>query len=301
MSRSRGARLLLVGGFTLGACLMGGGTASAVTAPPGSPCGTITVPCLLDLVTKSFDVPVEVGVEVSNVSDISSLENLQTLASLVASGQATITSGQPSDAVDDPGTTLQGVTQGGATQGGGAALGGATASGSTGATPSGYRLRDPGYRRSDFVYDSYYIDQVDLVYRNGGAHVRAATQVQLHERVVGGSSKNWDLTYNARTAQNNDGLTWTYGSLYYCGVNVANADDHICEKGAAPSKVDEAFNPGDVRTKRFEDTSGNTVFPMLQLSTHFSSGVTVDSKFRGYDTLNRAQTTRLNTSSGTGR
>jgi hypothetical protein len=43
-----------------------------------------------------------------------------------------------------------------------------------------------------------------------------------------------------------------------------------------------------------------TVFPMLQPTVIFSDGEHPTYKFRGYDTLSRASTTRLNTSSGQG-
>jgi hypothetical protein len=46
--------------------------------------------------------------------------------------------------------------------------------------------------------------------------------------------------------------------------------------------------------------NGITVFPMVQATTIFSDGAEVTNKFRGWDTLSTASTTRLNTTSGTG-
>jgi hypothetical protein len=167
------------------------------------------------------------------------------------------------------------------------------------ATPSGYTLLHPGYRRSDYIYDSDYIYQDD-VYCNPTCVLKAETKVQEHQYVRGGASKYWDLQENAATSQNPGGLSWTYTAIYYCGVNIKGAADHTCGNGADASGTSAPMTPGENVGKKFENVSGNTVFPMVGISTHFNTGIVVTTKFRGYDTLNRATTTKLNTTSDNG-
>lgn len=166
-------------------------------------------------------------------------------------------------------------------------------------TPNGFKLINPGYRRSNYVYDSNKVYQA--VYRcsaSGGCALLAAVTVQLHEHVIGGTSHTWQLTANMREYTNPGHIHWSYFATYYCGVNVKNASDHECNNGAAPSGVNMSHN--DVVNKPWGATNNITVFPMVAMSTQFSVGPKATTKFRGYDTLSRARTTRLNTSSGTG-
>jgi hypothetical protein len=108
------------------------------------------------------------------------------------------------------------------------------------------------------------------------------------------------LTYNAATSRNPGGLTWQFHARYYCGVNVSGGNDYICNNGATSSGSEIAFNPGYTAYPTWGATNSITVFPMVALSTHFNTGIVVETKFRGYDTLSRSSTTRLNTTSGTG-
>jgi hypothetical protein len=166
-------------------------------------------------------------------------------------------------------------------------------------TPSGYHLEHPGYRRTNYTYDSDWVYHDD-VYCSFTCVLKAETKVQLHEYLYGGSSHTWALTYNAQTVSDPAGITWQYHYRYYCGVNIANASDTICTNGASASGSEYAFSPGHVSYPTWGATNSITVFPMVALSTHFSTGIVVETKFRGYDTLSRSSTTRLNTSSGTG-
>lgn len=92
--------------------------------------------------------------------------------------------------------------------------------------------------------------------------------------------------------------TWSYSATYWCGVNVRGGNDTICVDGAAPSNASMSVNT--LVNKPWGARNGITVFPMVQAGTVFSNGVHVTTKFRGWDTLSRARSTKLNTSSGTG-
>jgi len=168
------------------------------------------------------------------------------------------------------------------------------------ATPDGYLLIHPGYRRSDYVYDSDWVYQGAYHCQNDDCTLLAETRVRLHEYVYGGSSHTWRMTYYGEEYGNRGGLTWQYHIKYYCGVNVRNASDHICTNGASDSGVEVDYANGESFNKSWGTTNSITVFPMAALSTHFSNGTVVTTKFRGYDTLSRSSTTRLSTSSGTG-
>lgn len=167
------------------------------------------------------------------------------------------------------------------------------------ATPSGYSLVHPGYRRGDYIYDSDNVYQDD-VSCSATCTLKAETRVQEHQYVVGTTSKYWRLQENAAQSQNPGGLTWRYTAVYYCGVNISGGADHICGNGADASGGDAPMTAGENVYKRFEQVNNNTVFPMVGISTHFSTGVVVTTKFRGWDTLNRASTTKLNSTSGNG-
>lgn len=165
------------------------------------------------------------------------------------------------------------------------------------ATPNGYELLDPGYRRSDYRYDSD--TMYEAVYACGSScTLEASTKSQFRETVTGGTSKKWQLTMTRSTDRNPAGLTWTYSSTYYCGVNISGGSDHTCGNGASAS--DASLDANKATTKDFEHVNNNTVFPMVSASTLFSTGAVSTNKFRGWDVLNRASSTKLNTSSGSG-
>jgi len=167
-------------------------------------------------------------------------------------------------------------------------------------TPDGYKLIHPGYRRSSYVYDSNWVYQGDYRCSGGVCRLQAETRVKIHEYVYGGSSHYWSLRYDAQTVKNPGHLSWQFHDKYYCGVNVAHHSDPICTNGASASGKEQVFNPGESFRKTWGRTNSITVFPMVALSTHFNTGVAVTTKFRGWDTLSRTRTTRLNTTSGTG-
>jgi hypothetical protein len=166
-------------------------------------------------------------------------------------------------------------------------------------TPNGFKLQNPGIRRDDYVYDS------DPVYQNAGdcgpiiCTAKAQVKVQFHQVVNGIDSHTWRLTMNMAEYSNPGNLTWTYSSTYWCGINIKLADDQLCDDpGAAPSN--ETMSVNTVVNKPWGAPNGITVFPMVQATTIFSDGAEVTVKFRGWDTLSTARTTRLNTTSGTG-
>jgi hypothetical protein len=165
-------------------------------------------------------------------------------------------------------------------------------------TPNGFKLIHPGYRRSNYVYDSDKAYQGSYRCVDDKCTLLAEVTVQLHEYVIGGTSHTWQLTANMKEYKNPGHLTWSYFATYYCGVNVAHGNDHECNNGAAPS--DAGMSVNDVVNKPWGKTNSITVFPMVAMSTQFSNGPKVTTKFRGYDTLSRARTTKLNTKSGTG-
>ncbi|MEC3997165.1 hypothetical protein VSR01_28155 [Actinacidiphila sp. DG2A-62] len=165
-------------------------------------------------------------------------------------------------------------------------------------TPDGYALLDPGYRRSDYRYDSDTMYEAVYACPGDECTLEASTKSQFRETVVGGSSKRWQLTMTRSTDRNPAGLTWSYSSTYYCGVNISGGSDHTCGNSASASGV--SFEANTPTYKDFEHVNNNTVFPMVSASTIFSTGKTATNKFRGWDVLNRASSTKLNTSSGTG-
>jgi hypothetical protein len=165
-------------------------------------------------------------------------------------------------------------------------------------TPNGFILQHPGIRRSDYVYDSDTVYQGSYHCSGSTCNLLAQVTVQLHEVAIGGSSHTWQLTMNMKRYSNPGNITWSYFATYWCGVNVSGGNDYICNNGAAPSDVSMSVNT--LVNKPWGGTNSITVFPMVQASTQFSNGVKTTTKFRGWDTLSRSSTTRLNTSSGTG-
>lgn len=165
-------------------------------------------------------------------------------------------------------------------------------------TPDGFKLQNPGIRRSDYVYDSDKVYQGSYHCNSSTCTLSAEVTAQLHEVVIGGSSHTWQLTMNMAYYSNPGNLTWSYSASYWCGVNISGASDTICTNGAAPSGASMSVNT--VVNKPWGATNNITVFPMVQATTLFSSGVSVTTKFRGWDTLSRSSTTKLNATSGTG-
>lgn len=165
-------------------------------------------------------------------------------------------------------------------------------------TPDGFTLQHPGFRRSDYVYDSDTVYQGTYHCNSSTCTLMAEVTAQLHEVAIGGSSHTWQLTMNMNWYTNPGNYTWSYFATYWCGVNVSGGEDYLCTNGPATSNVSMSVN--DIVNKPWGATNNITVFPMVQASTQFSNGVKVTTKFRGWDTLSRASTTKLNTSSGTG-
>ena len=165
-------------------------------------------------------------------------------------------------------------------------------------TPNGFILQHPGYRRSDYVYDSNKVYQGSYHCSGGECRLLGEVTVQLHEVAIGGSSHTWRLTMNMKQYKNPGGIRWSYFATYWCGVNVKGGNDYECKNGAAPSGGNMSHNT--VVNKPWGKTNNITVFPMVQASTQFSNGPKVTTKFRGWDTLSRVRTTRLAAKSGTG-
>lgn len=165
-------------------------------------------------------------------------------------------------------------------------------------TPNGFKLIHPGYRRSDYRYDSDKVYQGSYHCNDSKCTLWAEVTAQLYEHVINGNSHTWQIKANMHEYKNPGHLRWSYFATYYCGVNVKGSSDHECNNGAAPSHANMSVN--DVVNKPWGKTNNITVFPMVAMSTQFSNGPRDTTKFRGYDTLSRARTTRLNTKSGTG-
>ncbi len=85
---------------------------------------------------------------------------------------------------------------------------------------------------------------------------------------------------------------------YYCGVNISNGRDHLCGNGASASGVTIEHNERIL--KSFENVNNNTGFPMVSATVVFSNKNTANGRFRGWDVLNRANSTKLAAKSGNG-
>lgn len=164
---------------------------------------------------------------------------------------------------------------------------------------SGYHLN--GTRVDNYHYNSnnFYMD-AERCDSNGNCTQLAQVYAQVRENVVGGTSKRWLLTENAHTVDNPGGISWHYTAIYYCAVNISGGADHYCGNGADASGTEAPMTPGEAVYKTFEKVNNNTVYPMVGITVHWSTGGSYTGKFREWDTLNRATTTKLNTSSGTG-
>ncbi len=163
---------------------------------------------------------------------------------------------------------------------------------------SGYTL--VGNKSTDYIYNSskFYMDAERCT--DGECVQLAQVYAQVRENVQGGSSKRWLLTENAGTVDNPGGLSWHYTAIYYCAVNVSGSADHYCGNGASASGTEAPMTPGEAVYKTFEKVSGNIVYPMVGITVHWSTGGSYIAKFREWDTCNKATTTKLCASSGTG-
>lgn len=147
----------------------------------------------------------------------------------------------------------------------------------------GYVLYNPGYKRSNYIYDSDWADAQQLRCNNAGCDVTDKWQTQVHEYVQGGPSKSWILTLNARRVSGSGSVYFDY--WYACAINVSFAPDHYCEtgNGADPSPDSGPMNPGDQLHKYFERNDySNVEYPMVGIGVHFSNSSTTN-RHRGAD------------------
>jgi hypothetical protein len=165
-------------------------------------------------------------------------------------------------------------------------------------TPDGFKLQHPGIRRNDYLYDSDTEYQVYARCTTSSCGPLANIRVQFNEYLNGGYSNLWRLTANMSEYDDPGNLTWSYSATYYCGVNVKGASDHECDNGADPSG--ESMSVNEAVWLSWGNTDNITVFPMVAMSTLFSDGGVVTTKFRGWDALNQEGFTELATKSGDG-
>jgi hypothetical protein len=168
---------------------------------------------------------------------------------------------------------------------------------STDAVASGFVLFNPGFRRSDFVYDSDWGKAI-LVHCSGTCTAESTYETQLHQYLYGGSSKRWQLTLNIRYKSGTNASS--FGYWYGCAINVSGRADHYCLNGASASEVSGSIQPGGQLNRLFEDNSyPNKEYPMVGISVHWSGRASAENKDRGYDVCT-GDNTKLCTSSGTG-
>lgn len=154
---------------------------------------------------------------------------------------------------------------------------------------SGYALREPGYRRTNYVYDS---DWADILYEQcpgGECYIADDVSVKIHEYLYGTTSRRWLLTFNSRETVNGT-PSYTTSYVYYCAINVAGDPDHYCETshGADGSNEQGPWNNGDSINRGFESNSyTNIEYPMVGLTVHWSPPADINNgttaKFRGWD------------------
>lgn len=162
---------------------------------------------------------------------------------------------------------------------------------------SGFVLYNPGYRRSDYVYDSDWGKITELAC-NGSCQVVSTYQTRIHEYIVGGSSRQWQITLYYQHLSGNYASYFSY--WYACAINVSGSPDHYCQNGADPSGTTGVANSGEVLYRYFEYNSyKNTEYPMVGLGVHWPQ-VSNQNDNRGWDVCTAATTTKLCTSSGTG-
>ncbi len=76
-------------------------------------------------------------------------------------------------------------------------------------TPTGFRLINPGYRRTDYLYDSDKGAFGSTTCAKGKCKIDAQVSAQFRQQVVGMSSKKWYVTMTLKQVSNASGLTWT--------------------------------------------------------------------------------------------
>lgn len=130
----------------------------------------------------------------------------------------------------------------------------------------------------------------------------ATIEVYYNIRLGGGSSKMWVLSAGIDVVENDANLTMNYSVEYHCGVNLPRASDPTCNEyagdGADPDTDSRVYNPGDELQKYFGYSNSVTKFPMLKFTVAWSTGITQEYMFRGWDVCVRARTTKF--CSGTG-
>ena len=154
-------------------------------------------------------------------------------------------------------------------------------------------------KKTDYVYISGTVE--NDVYSCGNPCVLLIrVNGWLREEALGTNSHTWKLQQHYLEVKNPGGVSWTPLTEYWCGVNVSGGNDYECleSTGAAPSGVVMSENT-DVY-KPWGSTNGITVFPMVQASVVFNTGNTDTTKYRGWDTLSRANSTKLAATTGTG-
>jgi hypothetical protein len=151
------------------------------------------------------------------------------------------------------------------------------------ATPSGFKLWNPGARTTNYIYNSNHWG-VNHLRCHDGCVVIDKWQTQLNEYAYGRSSTRWQLTMNADRLEGTTDTSFSYE--YYCGRDIDNGGDVLCAGGGADHSSSGAINPGDAINKSFGSSASNRVFPMVRMTALFSTGVRVSTAFRGWDVCN---------------
>lgn len=167
-------------------------------------------------------------------------------------------------------------------------------------TPTGYiRITRTKGKTTDYLYQSDYVYQSIGPCQNGVCTATDTVQTYIKESVTGGSSKNWTMYVGMRNWLDTTATTWSSSVTYFCGVSVPGGRDYICEGGGA-SASNVAMNVNQNTVKTFPSTSGKIVFPMLSVSTLWTNGVVVTTKFRGWDVSVGTSSSKLAATSGDG-
>lgn len=116
---------------------------------------------------------------------------------------------------------------------------------------------------------------------------------QLREYLNGGGSKLWALTLTAWRVKGSTPTSFSYS--YYCGVDVNNASDYLCNFTNSDHSDSGVMNPGDVVWYSFGNAGTRRVFPMVKISALFSSGIRLETPFRGWDACAGSATTLCST------
>jgi hypothetical protein len=160
-------------------------------------------------------------------------------------------------------------------------------------------LFNPGYKRTNWIYDSDWGD-AEQIYCSNGCVVVDHWQTQVHEYINGGTSKSWILTLNARHVSGSGSVYFDY--WYACAINVSGNPDHYCSTGhgADPSPDSGAMNPGEQLFRYFERNNySNVEYPMVGIGVHFSNSSTMN-KDRGADVCISASNASLCAVTGNG-